>query len=139
MGPLSPDTPLARFAADRVVRPTKMPRIRDSFMMPRWDTGVDGWALSTSRVDGMAADEKRDFGAVWVRENLGEARSLKAHCEIPVRSVESAGGRALRAVFDDTPPRHVNVTGWPEQEDAQLEIAQELCALVETTGHVARY
>ena len=113
-------------------------------MMPRRERETGRWALSTARVDGLAVEEKRVFGEAWVRRHLGQNRSLKAHCEVPVEAIESAGGRLLHTDYDrmdtyNTPPRHVNVLGWPDEEDAQLAIAQELCALIETRGHVERY
>ena len=108
-------------------------------MMPRWDERASCWALSTFRTDGMTAAETRSFGEAWIHATHGADRTLRLHCELPVRSVETIRGRALRAVFDDTPPRHVNVIDWPDEPDAQLTIAQELCALIEKTGRIERY
>ena len=138
-GPLDADVPLARFSASGDIRAEKRPRVKDRFMLPRREPTSGRWALSTSRVDGMSADEKRAFGEDWVRTHLGAGRSLKAHCEVPVGAVESAASGELHADFDDRPPRHVNVLGWPEEEDGRLAIAQELCARIETEGHVERY
>ena len=36
---------------------------------------------------------------------------------------------ALRLVLDETPPRHGNLVGWPEDKDGQLALAQELAAI----------
>jgi len=35
----------------------------------------------------------------------------------------------LKLVLDDTPPRHGNVVGWPEDKDGQLALAQDLAAV----------
>lgn len=105
-------------------------------MQPRREAETGAWALSTSRVDGLNDDEKRAFGAAWVQTHLGPQRSLKAHCELPVRAFE---GQGLTVDFDNKPLRHVNVVGWSDDVDARLAVAQELCALVEETGVVIRY
>lgn len=136
MGPLAPDTPLARFSASKSdFRSETAPRVKDRFMLPRPDPTA-GWALSTLRVDGLPADEKRLFGEQWVLSNMGPDRTLRAHCELPTAAFETVG---LRPDFDDHPPRHVNVLGWPDETDARLAIAHELCALIEIAGHVERY
>lgn len=108
-------------------------------MSPRWDARIESWALSTFRVDKMSPAEKRAFGTAWVERVHGVGRTMKAHCELPAGAVESAADRVLHADFDGVPRRHVNVVGWPSATEDQLEIAHELCALVETSGHVERY
>lgn len=108
-------------------------------MSPSWDRRVGALALSTSRLDGLTPEQTRAFGVAWVARVHGEGRSLRAHCDLPVGAVESATSGALRADFDNDPPRHVNVVGWPSATEDQLEIAQELCALVETVGRIGRY
>jgi len=40
---------------------------------------------------------------------------------------------SLHVVRDDTPERHADVLGWPEDISAQLEIAQELIARTQVT------
>ena len=105
-------------------------------MMPREEADTGRLALSTYRVDGLNDNQKEGFGREWVHKHLGEHRSLKAHCELPVRHFESL---RLRTEFDNSPPRHVNILGWPVTEEDQLEIATDLCVLIEDHGRVERY
>jgi len=134
--PLQPDTLLARFTAGKDVRAEQKPRVKESFLLPRWDDGASAWALSTSRVDGLNSLEMRAWGEAWVHKNLGPSRTLKARCCLPVRAFLAQG---LQTDFDDEPPRHVNVLGWPDAPEDRIAIALELCREVEESGHIERY
>ena len=108
-------------------------------MSPRPEPGTGRWALSTSRVDGLSEGQRKAFGQAWVWKNVSSDRDVKAYCALPVRSFERVRDGALRAHFDNVPPRHVNILDWPADEPAQLAIAQELCMLIETEGQRVRY
>lgn len=76
--------------------------------------------VSVFRIDGL------DDAAVW--------RHIREYASRPDRNVHGRGdfrladveGRGLSLAFDDTPPRHGNVGGWPEDKDRQLAIARAL-------------
>lgn len=52
-------------------------------------------------------------------------RTLRARADISVSMVYA---RELRVDPDDPPPRHANITGWPETESEHKLIAIELAA-----------
>jgi len=57
--------------------------------------------------------------------NLPAERRIHGHATLASRSVADTG---LTVDRDDRPLRHANVTGWPDEKDKRLAIAQELAA-----------
>ncbi len=43
----------------------------------------------------------------------------------------------LRVDFDEPPPRHANVLGWPRERDQQLALAQSLATAARSVAPVA--
>lgn len=79
--------------------------------------------LSVFYIDGLERARIRDIG-VAVAERHPSARRLHGWGEIAASDVASAG---LRTARDDTPPRHANVVGWPE-DAAERKLKAQILA-----------
>lgn len=93
-------------------------------------------ALSTYHVDGLDDEGIKALGEWWVGEFHAPHRNLRSSVELPVGEFQKLD---LRPDFDNTPPRHVNVVDWPEDEEDQLDIVNELCAVAEENGVMKKY
>lgn len=60
------------------------------------------------------------------QREVGELRTFHGWGVFMARAVFRVG---LRLDPDDSPPRHANIIGWPEDKDAVIEKAQDLSAL----------
>jgi len=126
---LQPSTPLARFILDRKHLRKTEPRVRPKSFLPREDPGIGEMALSTFRVDGLQEEMIWEIGQNEIASKAG--RSLKGRCDLPTQVYTTCG---LTADFDNQPLRHVNIVGWPQEEEKRLAIAQELAAAVAEQG-----
>lgn len=74
-------------------------------------------------VGGLSDSEVWDHGDQFV----GRVRKkpILARATVTVRAVEAVG---LQADFDNDPPRHANIVGWPESKHETKSRAQELAA-----------
>ena len=79
--------------------------------------------LSVFRIDGLDRARIREIG-VAVAERHPSARRLHGWGEIAASDVANAG---LRTAHDDTPPRHANVVGWPE-DAAERKLKTQILA-----------
>lgn len=80
------------------------------------------WALSTYCVDGLADDARWELLAKHVNP-------LVARVELRTQVFSLAG---LIVDPDWVPERHVNIIGWPDEEEARTSIAQEALCKAQT-------
>lgn len=93
----------------------KPPKIRTRQFRPRLEGGR--WELSTFCMDGLPEQER------WLLLEAHVRPQVVARAEVGPVHVESA---QLLLDPDWNPERHVNIVGWPDEEDAQLSRAQVL-------------
>jgi hypothetical protein len=82
--------------------------------------GKDG-TTSVFRIGGL---KRREVAAIGARE-VGAKRSVHGWAVVAAHAVNESG---LRFDANDAPPRHADIVGWPDDQDARLERAQELVA-----------
>jgi hypothetical protein len=85
-----------------------------AFMPPR------NLRLSVSRIDELSEENIWDIG-----RNVGNVSGRQLHGRADIRALKVMK-IGLQINPDNTPERHANIIGWPEQESEQLSIAQEL-------------
>jgi len=79
-----------------------------------------GLELSVFRIDNLTDR------AIWehvAKHARRPGRNIHGRADFRLGDVDSS---VLSLVLDETPPRHGNVVGWPEEKDAQLALAQAL-------------
>lgn len=108
---------LARFA-------TEGGRLTDSVVKPKLFEPNKALELSVFRVHGLEYTEICDIGVSVVKEHPN-ARRLHGWGEIEESSVQSAN---LRVAYDDVPPRHANIVGWPNEASQRKSIQQILAS-----------
>jgi hypothetical protein len=79
---------------------------------------------SVYRIVGLSEAEIWQIGKEQVEPEIGH--SILARADVGVRAIVELG---LQIVPSEPPPRHANVTGWPDQKEAQMSKAQELAAV----------
>ena len=109
--------PLARFLCSSSWFGRESGRVKYSAFMPR------NGATSVFRVAGLDDLEVWEIGRRLVAGPAG--RSLHGHAALQVVHVKSCS-LILRA--DDSPPRHAEILGWPEEKGAQRFAAERLAA-----------
>ena len=95
---------LARFA-------TESGRLTASAVKPKLFEPNKALELSVFLVHGLEFVEIRDIGVSVVKEHP-QARRLHGWGEIEESEVQSVN---LRVVYDEVPPRHANIVGWPKE------------------------
>lgn len=137
LGELNDGTPLARFVVQsNLIRAKQTPRVKPRVFLPRPEAGEGAFSLSTFRLDGLSDNEIVAFGRSWAATHHGNEERLKASCHLDAQDYEAA---RLCLNPDNVPHRHVNVGCWPVDDADQLEIANELCRLVEERGTLREY
>jgi hypothetical protein len=115
---IEPQDPLARFFHQRNhFSPQKKLVHRKAFIPSKELT------TSVFHIVGMPQDEVAEAGTEFVKEGHGTpcygwARFLAA-------AVDPVG---LRIDYNNVPPRHADLIGWPKEKEEQISIAQELAA-----------
>lgn len=79
--------------------------------------------VSVFQVDGLTGLQIWEHGR---RHALPPKRNFHGRGDVALRVVEATG--PLRVDFDESPPRHANVVGWPKERDQQLALAQSLAS-----------
>lgn len=107
-------------------------RLKYNAFLPR---SIDGGAFSLSvfRIDGLAEDEVWDLARTHVLPNLPAGRRIHGRGDLTADEVVAANPLAVD--FDDTPPRHANVIGWPQDREGQKVLAQALAAAAMSVRH----
>jgi hypothetical protein len=137
MEPVGPDTPLACFITQGNQYGSKRePHVHFSLFMPRWFGPKNRLEHSTYRADGLAGEELKAVGDTHITPHLGQGRQLKG---VTILSGQEYIRHRLSLDPDNDPPRHVSVIDWPEEEDAQVEIAMALSGAVDRTGRCELY
>ncbi len=116
--------PLSRFAFTKkwVSKADGGFRLKYHAFMPR---SVHGHPLEVSvfRVDGLSEAQIWEHGR---RYALPPGRNFHGRGDVTLHVVNATG--PLRLEFDEPPPRHANVVGWPTERDQQLALAQDLAS-----------
>lgn len=126
--------PLTRFAFTRkwVSRADGGFRLKYHAFMPRSAHGRP-LELSVFRVDGMTEQQIWEHG----REHaLPPKRNFHGRADVNQGVVDTTG--PLRVDFDEPPPRHANVVGWPKERDQQLALAQGLASAARSVPPMPR-
>lgn len=115
------DLPLTRRSYSRnwLVNVDGELRFRPTAFMPYRPKGHD-LELSVFRIDDLTGRETWEHVVKHARR---PGRNIHGRADFRLRDVNS---RVLGLVLDETPPRHGNVVGWPQDKDGQLALAQEL-------------
>lgn len=122
MNHLSPSEQLARFIFSRKLYSPAKAEVKYAAFMPRRRSETSVLEVPVSRISGLPEVE------IWtIGEQVGQqsGRTLRARADISVSMVYA---RELHVDPDEPPPRHANITGWPETESEQELIAIELAA-----------
>ena len=91
-------------------------------MTPRAFMPPPNRKTSVFQINGLTESEIWDIGEEVVRPN---GKTLYGRGDILAVQIEKT---KLRIDYDNTPPRHANIIGWPEDKDEQKSLAQELAA-----------
>ena len=114
---VSPNEPLARYLFSRNHYSSVNERVKHQAFMPKYDNPE----VSVFRIDGLT-DVK-----IWqIGENIAqESRrpSLKGRADIMTLVVQKCN---LIVNSNNNPPRHANITEWPDDKSKRLQIAMEL-------------
>ena len=83
-----------------------------------------GGQTSVFRIGGLTESKVSEVG----QREVGKQRNFHGWGVFIARAIPRVG---LRLDPDDTPPRHANIVGWPDNDDkdAVIEKAQDLAAL----------
>lgn len=114
--------PLTRFAFTRkwISKADGGFRLKYHAFMPRSAHGRP-LELSVFRVDGLTEPQIWEHGR---QHALPPGRNFHGRGDMTLGEVDATG--PLRVDFDEPPPRHANVVGWPKERDQQLAVAQSL-------------
>ena len=117
--------PLSRFAFTRswISRIGGGFRFKYQAFMPRAAHGRP-LELLVFRVDGLNEEE------IWTHARkyaLPPGRNIHGRADMPQAAI--AATDPLHVDYDDSPPRHANVVGWPKEKDEQLALAQDLASV----------
>ena len=124
---------LARFALENG-------RLAESVVKPKLFEPNRHLALSVFHAGGIGCHEIIDLGMA-VTASHPTARRLHGWAEIEEGAVTNTG---LRVDYDDSPPRHANIVGWPADRGARKGVAIALAsaaravklnAPVDASGH----
>lgn len=115
------DLPLTRLSYSKswLVKVDEELRFKPRAFMPYRPKGRD-LELSVFRINRLACR------AIWehvAKHARRPGRNIHGRADFRLSDVDSS---VLKLVLDETPPRHGNVVGWPEEKDGQLALAQEL-------------
>ncbi len=81
--------------------------------------------LSVFRIDGLKLDGVWTIGQKEVINNMPEPRTLYGMADIKASKVRASD---LEIEPSNTPPRHADICGWPEEKEKRKIIALELAA-----------
>lgn len=114
---VGPDSDVARFLFSghlkkgRILRP-------NAFMPPD-----DDLKLSVCVSDGLETEAIHEWGALHASR---DSQGAKGFALLHVANVLAEN---LVVQRDDSPPRHAEVFGWPEDKEARLDIAKQLASI----------
>jgi len=115
---IEPTEPIARYIFSSSHYAATIGRVKPAAFMP-----PENLQTSVFRIQGLTDNEVWSLG---FRHVATPGRpSLKARADFIAESVDDA---RLVLRFDNTPPRHTSIVGWPPSKDAQMSRAQVLAA-----------
>ena len=92
-------------------------------LMPRWNKRRRRFETSTHRTQGLHPDQIWAVGYRYVEPALQNSRIRgRGHCQAAVVTAQALGFHVNGRPY----PRHIDVIGWPDEEDAQLMRATEI-------------
>jgi hypothetical protein len=95
-------------------------RVKPAALLPQWNEDRNRFETSTHRTDGLRPDQIWAIGYRYVEKN----RRIRARGHSQASLVTA---QALHFDINGEPyPRHVDVFGWPDGEDARLMRATEI-------------
>jgi hypothetical protein len=112
------DEPLGRYIFSKSHFSSENNKVKSSAFMPPIDL-----KLSVFRTRGLNEIEIWHIAENEIIKNKPSPTTLYGRAEILSFAVKSAG---LEIDPDNTPPRHANIIGWPQEKDKQKMIAIEL-------------
>lgn len=80
-------------------------------------------ATSVYHTTGLSTEEISELSRIHVEPERQKA--AYGWAEIQVEAVRAVH---LELDYNNDPPRHINLTGWPDEKDHQISIAQQLAA-----------
>lgn len=110
--------PLSRYLLSKTQFSQQNNRVKSSAFMPPSDL-----RLSVFRTQGLSDGEIWELGEEEVVQKAPTPKTLYGRAEIVALTVSAVG---LKVHPDNTPPRHANITGWPQEKSAQKLIALQL-------------
>ena len=111
------DGTLARFG-------TQSGHLAASLVKPKLFEPNRSLELSVFRVEGLGSSDILPIGEDVVRKHP-QANRLYGWGEVNASDVLDTG---LRIDYDDDPPRHANIAGWPQDKSQRLQIQQILAS-----------
>ena len=115
---LAPTVPLARF-----VTSSNHYRKGDLTVKPAAFIPFSYTELSVYQIQGLATEEVQQIGITHVGQPSG--KNLYGHATIKVADVTDL---PLEVNYDNSPPRHANIVGWPSEKPEQKLLALKLAA-----------
>lgn len=119
---LPPDTSVSLFVNQKGDFNAGKRILKRRAFMPRMDHRAGCMALSTCRSDGRTEPEMWAYAVEHV-ENPN--RPIKARGDLTVQDYRDFD---LKDDFDDDPPGHVNIVGWPDEKHDIMDICNRLAA-----------
>ena len=115
---LRPTDPLARYLLQKSHFSAANSRVKPSAFLPnrKGETSV-------FQTRGLSEEKIWQIGTKYISAPL--EKTLRARADVIVSVVEKQG---LNVDVDNTPPRHANIIGWPEEKSAQKLLALELAS-----------
>jgi hypothetical protein len=118
LNPIVDTEPLGRYLLSKNYFSRQNNRVKYSAFMPPADL-----QLSVFRMQDLTEDDIWTLGEEEVVKKAPTPKTLYGRAEIIPLTVRHVG---LRVDPDDTPPRHVSITGWPQVKSEQKLMALQL-------------
>ena len=118
MAPLATEEPIARFIRDRNYYRVDRTLRHSAFMPWRQDMQV-----SVFRIYDLGSNEIWELGSLHIVTSHGQ--QLLGRADLKVSDVTNIG---LQVIPDEPPPRHANITAWPEDNSKHKLLAAQLAA-----------
>ena len=117
---VSPREPIGRYLPEKSYFSRKHKAAKPKAFRPTHDL-----KLSVFRIDGLKAEEIWEIGQREVIDAMSIPKVLYGIAELRANKFQE---KDLVIDPDNTPPRHANIIGWPEEEARCISIALELAA-----------
>jgi hypothetical protein len=91
--------------------------------MPALNKNLSVFQTSVFHINGLNESSIWEIGESYIARP--QEKNLYGRGDILAAVIETA---KLRVDYDNTPPRHANIIGWPKEKHEQKSLAQELAA-----------